>query len=221
MMMVADVKPPLTNDELLALTNVDGFYRFPASIDDYWNLLTEAQYRADYYDHHIIATLSYESDIHSRIATEFSILLGLIYRNIPGFVVYNSNRPVYVEAYSGAGTGRSAGAVFNADGMVVSLPRNPHEYRPGLSAETTPILLIEVLSPSTRAYDFGTKLPAYKQIASLQTILYVEQDKPDILVMERQAPNRWTETRLQAADESFVVAEIPITLQQIYQGVYL
>ena len=107
--------------------------------------------------------------------------------------------------------------MFNADGMVVSVPREPHEYRTGLSAETTPVLLIEVLSPSTRAYDFGTKLPAYKQIPSLQTILYVEQDKPDVIVMERQAPNRWTETRLQTADESFVIAETPITLQQIYR----
>ena len=213
--MVADVKPPLTNDDLLALIDVEGFYRFPASLDDYWNLLTEAQYRADYYDHHIIATMSYESDIHSRIATQFSLLLGLIYQHNPNFLVYNSNRPVYVEAYAGTGTG-----VFNADGMVVSLPRQPYEYRTGLSAETTPVLLIEVLSPSTRAYDFGTKLPAYKQLPSLQTILYVEQDKPDIIVMERQAPNRWTETRLQTADESFVVAGTAITLQQIYQSVY-
>lgn len=90
-----------------------------------------------------------------------------------------------------------------------------------MSAETTPILLIEVPSPSTRAYDFGTKLPAYKQIPSLQTILYVEQDKPDLIVMERQAANRWIETRLQATDESFVVAETSITLQQIYRDVYL
>ena len=213
--MVADVKPPLTKDDLLALINVEGFYRFPASLDDYWNLLTEAQYRADYYDHHIIATMSYESDIHSQLATEFGFVLRSIFTNRTTHIVYNSNRPVYVEAYSGTGTG-----VFNADGMVVSLPRQPHEYRSGLSAETTPVLLIEVLSPSTRAYDFGTKLPAYKQLPSLQTILYVEQDKPDIIVMERQAPNRWTETRLQTADESFVVAGTAITLQQIYQSVY-
>lgn len=127
--MVPDVKPPLTNDELLALINVDGFYRFPASIDDYRNLLAEAQYRADYYDYHIIATISYESDIHSRIASRFNALLVNIYDYMPGFAVYNSNRPVYVEAYSGAGTGRSAGAVFNADGMVVSMSRQTHEYR--------------------------------------------------------------------------------------------
>lgn len=225
-MLAADVKRPLTNDDLLDLVDADGFYRFPASIDDYWNLLAEAQYRVDYYDHHIIATMNYESDIHSRIATQFSVLLSMIYQNIPGFVIYNSNRPVYVEAYSEAGTGRSrsgtqAGAVFNADGMVVPLPRNPHEYRPGLSAETTPILLIEVLSPSTRGYDLGTKLPAYKQIPSLQTILYVEQHKPEIIVMERQAPNRWTETRLQTTSESFMIAGTPVTLEQIYRSVEL
>lgn len=213
-MIAADVKPPLTNDDLLELVDANGFYRFPASLDNYWNLLTEAQYRADYYDYHVIATMSYESDIHSRIASELGFLLRSIFTNKKTHLIYNSNRPVYVEAYSGTGTG-----VFNADGMVVSLPRNPHEYRPGLSAETTPILLIEVLSPNTRGYDFGTKLPAYKQIPTLQTILYVEQDKPDVIVMERQAPNRWTETHLQNSSESFMIAGAPVALEQIYRGV--
>lgn len=218
--MITDVKPPLTNEELMSLVDADGYYRFPATVDEYWNVLEQAQYRTDYYDHHIIATMSYESDIHSRIANRFATLLTNIYDLLPGFVVYNSNRPVYVEAFSEAGTGRSAGAVFNADGMVVALLRQTHEYRPGMSAETTPVLLIEVLSPSTRSYDFGTKLPAYKQIPSLQMILYVEPDKPEVIVMERQAPNRWTETRLQAAEDEFYVAETALTLQQVYQGVY-
>ena len=78
-----------------------------------------------------------------------------------------------------------------------------------------------MLSPSTRAYDLSIKLPAYKQIPTLQTILYVEQHKPDVVVMERQAPNRWTETRLQTADESFMVADTLVTLQQIYQSIEL
>ncbi len=218
--MTTDVKPPLTNDDLLHLVDVEGYYRFPATWDDYWQLVSQAEYRADYYDHHIIASMSYESDIHSRIASEFGFLLRSIYTDKNAYLIYNSNRPVYIEASSGTGVGRSAGAVFNADGMVVSMPRQPYEYRPGLNAETTPVLLIEILSPSTQAYDFGTKLPAYKQIASLQTILYLEQDKPDVIVMERQAPNRWTETRLQAADDLFYIGETAVTLRQIYQGVH-
>ena len=167
--------------------------------------------------------MSYESDIHSRIASELGFILRSLFTDRKTHLVYNSNRPVYVEAYS---EGVPAGAVFNADGMVVSLPRQTHEYRPKrsvatVSAETTPVLLIEVLSPSTRKYDLGTKLPAYKQIPSLQMILYVEQHKPDVIVMKREAPNRWTETRLQTTGESFMIAGTPVTLEQVYQSIEL
>ena len=89
-----------------------------------------------------------------------------------------------------------------------------------MSAETTPVLLIEVLSPGTRKYDFNTKLSCYKQIPSLQTILYAEQDKPELIVMERQSPNQWVDTRLTEADEFFSVQDQSITLRQVYQGVY-
>ena len=211
--MTTDTKFPLTNDDLLPLLDADGFFRFPATPDEYWSLLANAPYRVDYYDHHIIASMSYESDIHSRIAGRFNTLLNNIYDFVPGFVVYNSNRPVYVGDYVETGAG-----VFNADGMVVSLPRQPYTYRPGVSAETTPVLLIEILSPSTRAYDLVTKLPAYKQMPTLQTILYVEQDRPDVLVIERQAPNRWAETRLQHPTDSFLIAEQTVSLEQVYRG---
>jgi Uma2 family endonuclease len=214
-MMVAETALPLTNLALAGLVDSYGFYRVPATPDEYWTLLADAEYRVDYYDHHIIASMSYESDIHSRIASELNYLLRTIFTDKSRYLVYNSNRPVYVGTDLVTGTG-----VFNADGMVVSLPRNPHTYQPGLSAETTPVLLIEVLSPSTRAYDLATKLPAYKNIPSVTMILYVEQDRPDVLVMERQAPNRWTETRLTALAESFVVAGSPVTLGQVYQGIY-
>ena len=222
--MATDTKLPITNDDLLPLLDADGYYRFPATPDEYWTLLADARYRVDYDDYHIIASMRYESDIHSRIAGRFNTIFNNIYDLLPGFVVYNSNRPVYVGDNAETETGRArsgipAGAVFNADGMVVSLPRNPYTYRPGVSAETTPVLLIEVLSPSTRAYDMATKLPAYKQIPTLQTILYVEQDRPDVLVMERQAPNRWTETRLQHLDESFLIAGQTVLLEQLYRGV--
>ncbi len=213
--MLADVKFPLTNDDLAPLVDADGFYRFGASPDEYWQILEEATYRADYYDHQIITTMSYESDIHSRIAVQFSIILGLIYQNNPQFRVYNSNRPIYVEDCADTGTG-----VFNADGMAVSVPRQPYEYRKGLSAETTPTLLIEILSNSTRNYDFGTKLPCYKQIPSVQQILFVEQHKPDVIVFERQAPNRWTETALRTADETFIIGGQTVSLRQIYQDVF-
>ncbi len=146
---------------------------------------------------------------------QFSLLLGTIYQNKPGYVVYNSNRPVYAEGCVGSRTG-----VFNADGMVVALPRKSYEYSPGLSAETTPTLLIEILSPSTEAYDLATKLPCYKEIPSVQTILYVRQNQPDITVTERQGPDQWLETRLHNLTDPFGVGGKLPTLTMVYQGVF-
>ena len=213
--MVTAAPIPLTNLALADLIDGDGYYRFPASLEEYWNLLADAEYRVDYYDHEIITTMSYESDLHSQIASEFGFLLRAIFTDKSQFLIYNSNRPIYIANCSGTKTG-----AFNADGMVVATPRQPHEYRPGLSAETNPVLLIEILSPSTRSYDFGTKLPCYKQIESLQTILFIEQDEPLVTVMERQAPNQWIDTTFRQAGDSFLIAESEITLQQIYRGVY-
>lgn len=213
--MVAAAPPPLTNEALADLVDAHGYYRFPASLAEYWELLAEGQYCVEYYDHEIITTMSYESDLHSLIATELGFLLRSIFTDRSRFLLFNSNRPVYIANCSGSKTG-----AFNADGMVVATPRQPYEYRPGLSAETNPVLLIEILSPSTRAYDFGTKLPCYKQIESLQTILFIEQDKPLITVMERQAPNQWIDTTYQQAADSFLIAGAEITLKQIYRDVY-
>ena len=213
--MLADVKIPLTNDELLPLVDADGFYRFGGSLNDYWTILAGATYRADYYDHQIITSMSYESDVHSYIAARFTAVLFQIFDGSKDFRFYNSNRPVYIPACATTGTG-----VFNADGMVVALPREPHTYKPGLSAETNPTLLIEILSPSTRAYDFGTKLPCYRQLPSLQQILFVEQESPEIIVFERQAPNRWADTTLRSLSDSFTIAGQPVTLRAIYAGVF-
>lgn len=214
--MVTSPPIPLTNQALRDRVDQDGFYRFPATLPEYWELLAQADYSVEYHDHHIIATMSYESDIHSRIATRFTIIFDKIFGSNPNFIIYNSNRPVYIEHCSGTGTG-----AFNPDGMVVSEPRQPYEYSPGLMAETNPILLIEILSPSTRAHDYGTKLPCYKEIPSLQTILFVEQTKPHVTVMERQAPNQWIDTKLTDPSDSFTINSSTISLQQVYQGLYV
>lgn len=168
--MSTTVKFPITNLELADAGGAAGPVYFPATFAEYWDLLEAAEYRVDYYDHQIIASMSYESDLHSHFAAELGFLLKSTFSDNARYRVYNSNRPVYIEDCPGSG-------VFNADGMIIALPPTLYEYRPGMNAEKAPLLLIEVLSDSTRNYDFGTKLPCYKKIHSLQHILYVEQTR--------------------------------------------
>jgi Uma2 family endonuclease len=52
---------------------------------------------------------------------------------------------------------------------------------------TTPVLIVEVISKSTRRMDEQTKRLAYTQIPSLQEYILIEQDFVQIEVIRRQA----------------------------------
>jgi Uma2 family endonuclease len=54
-----------------------------------------------------------------------------------------------------------------------------------------PILIIEVVSPSTRQTDRREKLRAYQQIPTVQEYVIVEQDKMHIEIHRRQTDGRW------------------------------
>ena len=56
---------------------------------------------------------------------------------------------------------------------------------------TNPTLLIEVLSPTTEAYDRGFKFEQYRSIASLQEYALVSQSRPHIEIFRRQPSNEW------------------------------
>jgi len=208
------IKFPLTRLELADIGG-PGLVRFPATFDEYWELLEEAEYTADFYQNEIIA-MSYETDLHSDIVTECLHILKKMYpRSNKRFKVHDPNRPIYAEGCEEDETG-----VFNPDGSVVSQPPVYFEYRPGMNAETTPVVLFEVLSKNTRAYDLGTKLPCYKRMPSLRYILYIEIDKPSITVYERQDVNRWTDTEYTQEGDVFFIDGQPIAMKEVYLNLY-
>lgn len=205
-------KFPLTYQEL---TDIAGrqLVRFPATFDEYWKLLEEAEFRADFYQNEMIA-MSYENETHADVVTEILGMLKIIFpKKEKKYTVYNPNRPVYVADCKGH-------AVFNPDGSVAPRPPMLYEYSKGLNATLNPILLFEVLSPSTRSYDFGTKLPCYKQIESLQTILYLETYEPKVIVMERLSSNQWKETTYTKETDVFMVSGQSISLKDIYFDIH-
>lgn len=54
-----------------------------------------------------------------------------------------------------------------------------------------PTMLVEVLSPSTEAYDRGLKASHYRRIPSLQAYLVVTQDRQRLELQTRQPDDRW------------------------------
>jgi Uma2 family endonuclease len=58
-------------------------------------------------------------------------------------------------------------------------------------AATNPVVLVEVLSDSSEAYDRGEKFAHYRRIAALEEYVLVSQREPHIEVFRRTAEGRW------------------------------
>jgi len=70
------------------------------------------------------------------------------------------------------------------------LERDPDD-RTGHTA-INPRVVVEVLSPSTEEYDRGEKLSHYQMIQSLEEVVLVAHDRPEIEVVRREADGTWS-----------------------------
>ncbi len=86
---------------------------------------------------------------------------------------------------------------------------------------TNPTLVIEVLSPSTAAYDRTEKFARYRTLPSLQEYLLIAQDKPHIEHYIRQPDGKWLyeviEGLAATVHLSSIACDLPIT--EVYDKV--
>ena len=83
-----------------------------------------------------------------------------------------------------------------------------------------PIVVVEVLSPSTEAYDRGDKFAHYRQLHSLQEYILVSQDKVRVDHYIRHAA-QWILTNFQELEQQLPLTSIQceLPLQEIYERV--
>ena len=82
-----------------------------------------------------------------------------------------------------------------------------------------PLLIAEVLSPSTEAYDRGLKFSRYREIDSLQTYILVSQDRPCVEVYSRQTSGHWSLKEYRSGEILLATPSIELSLTQIYRRV--
>ena len=178
--------------------------------EEYWELLKTSDYRVEYHNGEIILEMSYEPDPHSKLANRFGHLFELIFDD-PSFEIFNSNRPVFIA---------NCETVFNPDAMVVHLPKELYTYQPGMTAEMSPVVIAEVLSPSTRDRDFVEKLPCYKQIPSIRYILYAELGHPMVYVYEKDTiSGEWDQTFYDELDSHIELYGQKLVLSELYKRI--
>ena len=84
-----------------------------------------------------------------------------------------------------------------------------------------PLLIVEVLSRSTAAYDLGEKFTAYQAIASFQEYLVISQERPHVIGHLRQGPQRWLRIETVGLENAVTLESLNITLPlaEIYERV--
>lgn len=75
---------------------------------------------------------------------------------------------------------------------------------------TNPTLVVEVLSPSSAAYDRGEKLEHYKQIPALREVVLVAHDEQLIEVWRRGDDGAWS--RREVRSGSLALTSVPCSL---------
>ena len=85
-----------------------------------------------------------------------------------------------------------------------------------------PILIVEILSPSTAAFDRQTKIPDYRQIPSVQEILLIDTETVFAEVLRRDGEH-WITEIVQGADATLTLNSIPlvIPMAELYEGIAL
>ncbi|MBV8903658.1 MAG: Uma2 family endonuclease [Acidobacteriia bacterium] len=84
-----------------------------------------------------------------------------------------------------------------------------------------PVLLIEVLSESTRDYDLGGKFEYYRALPSLMEYLTVAQDEPHVGHWIRQPEDHWLLVETRDLSQTIELVAIPcrLAMAEIYDKV--
>ena len=83
-----------------------------------------------------------------------------------------------------------------------------------------PCLIIEVLSPSTEAYDRGFKFSQYRKFDSLQEYVLVQIEQPVVEVFQRNQDGKWLFSEYGIGDRIFLKSvNVEITVSDLYRHV--
>jgi len=147
--------------------------------DEYLRLEERSEIKHEFLDGEVFAMAGGTPE-HAAMAGRLALALGLGVRGTP-CELFSSDLRVRVPA---------TGLATYPDLTVVCGPwqRDPEDP----NTVTNPVLIVEVLSDSTAAYDRGEKLAHYQRIESLREVLLIAHDSPRFELWRREAGDRWT-----------------------------
>ncbi len=173
--------------------------------EEYLARETQAEYKSEYYDGEIRMMAGGSEDhsvIQGNIITELNN--GLVRKPRK---VYTSDMRLLVKRRR---------AYTYPDTMVIC---GKTEFQTGRTeVVTNPIVIVEVLSPSTREHDRVEKFALYKQIESLREYVTVDSERVVVSILRRASDDKWTIKIMMRPTEMLVLEslDLEIPIEKLY-----
>ncbi len=180
------------------------------SLEEYLDLERKADGRHEYQDGEILA-MAGGSPEQSFIIANFVREAGNAMKGKPCRVAESNlrvripQRPRYVYA----------------DALIICGPLQLDPLDDQRHTVLNPKVIVEVLSPSTEAYDRGDKFTQYREIESLEEYILISQDRPNVESFLRQADGAWSILNFTGREAAAKVRSLgfEIPLAEIYAGI--
>ncbi len=176
--------------------------------EQYLEIERRAEYKSEYYQGEMFA-MSGVTYRHSLIVSNIHFQLRLQLQGRP-CDAHTTDLRVRVSA---------TGLYTYPDVVVVC--GEPQFEDDELDTLLNPLAIVEVLSPSTEAYDRGRKFDHYRAIASLKQYLLVAFDRIHVDLYTRGDDGQWVLTAADGPEESIELAGCRFKLSDIYERVEL
>jgi Uma2 family endonuclease len=144
---------------------------------------------------------------------------GILFARLAGSIdaALRSRRPCVVQGEAGIARPDRDDTCYIADLAMTCEPPQPDDR---LIRE--PVLIVEILSPSTAAFDRQGKVPDYRRIASVQEILLIDSESVFAEALRRDG-DHWITEIVQGPAATLTLGSVPvrITMAELYEGIPL
>ena len=169
------------------------------SPEEYLSLERAAEFKSEYLNGEIFA-MSGGSPEHSAISVNVTISIGTQLRGKP-CRPFSNDMKVRTDP---------SGLFSYPDLSVVC--GEPLHHDPHRDILTHPTVIVEVLSPSTEAFDRGRKFAQYQRIETLSDYILIAQDEPRVEHLMRRPGGQWLLTPIAGLPGLLYIESIDCTL---------
>ena len=180
------------------------------TLQDYLARETQSPQKNEFYNGQILPMPGSKFK-HNEISANMISLVKWAIKPLPQkFRVITSDQKIYIEAENIA---------VYPDVLVIC--EAPQYWNQREDLITNPLLIVEVLSRSTRKYDRGDKFMLYQLLPSFKEYVLIEQNKPSVESWFQQSDKTWNKLIVNGLENTIPLRTlgVSIALEDIYENI--